>query len=100
MDSTRSIGAGAMSRPNPRDANRFVARVLASALVLAVLLLAAPQIGSAQAGPHERNYPQSKSAVERALKQLQPSLSGRLPVLEGFTLPGDHPLDRYRRAFY
>jgi hypothetical protein len=89
-----------MIGPNPRDANRLLARALSSALLLAVLLLAASQTGSAQAGPHERSYGQSKSAVEQALKQLQPSMSGRLPVLEGFALPGDHPLDRYRRAFY
>src|SRR4029077_6399861 len=33
-------------------------------------------------------------------KELQPSTSGRLPVLEGFALPGDHPLNRYQRAYY
>ena len=26
-------------------------------------------------------------------------MSGRLPVLEGFALPGDHPLNRYQRAY-
>jgi len=60
----------------------------------------AAQSGSAQAGPYERAYRQSKSAVERALKELQPSMSGRLPVLEGFALPGDHLLNRYQRAYY
>src|SRR5208282_6646959 len=33
-------------------------------------------------------------------KQLQPAMRGRLPVLEGFALPGDHPLSRYQRAYY
>jgi len=65
-----------------------------------VALLMAVQSGSAQVGPYERTYRQSKSAVEKALKELQPSTSGRLPVLEGFTLPGDHPLNRYQRAYY
>ena len=27
-------------------------------------------------------------------------MGGRLPVLEGFALPGDHPLNRYQRAYY
>jgi len=27
-------------------------------------------------------------------------MSGRLPVLDGFASPGDHPLNRYQRAFY
>jgi hypothetical protein len=62
--------------------------------------MAAVQAGSAQAGTYERTYRQSKSAVEKALKELQPSMSGRLPVPEGFALPGDHPLNRYQRAYY
>jgi hypothetical protein len=56
--------------------------------------------GSAQAAPYERTYRQSKSAVEKALKELQPSMSGRLPALEGFALAGDHPLNHYQRAYY
>ncbi len=62
--------------------------------------MAAARSGGAQAGPHERNYRQPKTAVERALQELQPSMSGRLPVLEGFASPDDHPLNRYQRAFY
>jgi hypothetical protein len=38
--------------------------------------------------------------VEKALKELQPSMQGRLPVLDGFALPGDRPLDRYQRGYY
>jgi hypothetical protein len=60
----------------------------------------AVQSGSAQAVPNERTYRQSKSAVEKALKELQPSMSGRLPALEGFASSGDHPLNRYQRAYY
>jgi hypothetical protein len=79
---------------------RFVRAALRSALPPLVLLVGAAQSGSAQAGPYERAYRQSKSAVEKALKELQPSTSGRLPALEGFALPGDHPLNRYQRAYY
>jgi hypothetical protein len=61
---------------------------------------AAAQSGSTQAGSYERTYRQSKTAVERALKELQPALSGRLPVVEGFAVTGDHPLNRYQRAYY
>jgi hypothetical protein len=89
-----------MTRRSFRIASRFVRTALRSALPPLVLLVAAAQSGSAQAGPYERAYRQSKSAVERALKELQPSMSGRLPVLEGFALPGDHPLNRYQRAYY
>jgi hypothetical protein len=54
----------------------------------------------AEAAPYERTYPQTKSAVEKALKELQSAMSGHLPALEGFALQGDHPLNRYQRAFY
>jgi hypothetical protein len=56
--------------------------------------------GSAQPSPVVRTFRESKSTVEKALKQLQPSMSGRLPAIEGFVLVGDHPLTTYRRAFY
>ena len=55
---------------------------------------------AAQTDPHERPFPQSKTAVEKALTALQPNLAGRLPVLDGFAKPGEHPLDRYQRGYY
>ncbi|MGA8066390.1 MAG: hypothetical protein WCA47_03595 [Terriglobales bacterium] len=75
-----------------------------AALLLAAIPLAVTQIGiaqeKAQAAAVERTYHQPKVAVEKALKELQPSLAGHLPVLDGFALPGDHPLNRYQRAYY
>ncbi len=86
--------------PRPR---RF-RRAALSAFLPIVLLGVTAQSGRAQAnpqaGPYERTYRQSKSAVEKALKELQPSMRGRLPVLEGFALLGNHPLNRYQRAYY
>ena len=54
----------------------------------------------AQNNPNERSFPQSKAVIEKALKAIQGSLSGRLPSLEGFAKPGEHPLDRYQRGYY
>ena len=54
----------------------------------------------AQNNANERSFPQSKARVEKALKAIQGTLSGRLPSLEGFAKPGDHPLDRYQRGYY
>lgn len=71
---------------------RLLRVALWSAFLLAALPIAAAQSDRAQAGLYERTYRQSKSAVEKALKELQPAMSGRLPALEGFALPGDHPL--------
>ena len=43
--------------------------------------------GQAQGGGYERNFTESKATVEKALKDMP--LAGRLPVLDGFALPGD-----------
>ena len=88
-----------------RDSRRLLRAAMPSAflmvaLPMATLLLATVRNAGAQTGPYERTFYQSKSAVEKALKELQPSMRGRLPVLEGFALPGDHPFDRYQRAYY
>jgi hypothetical protein len=85
-------------RSAPRHCQSLRARAvifLAAAVVMVVARTA-----SAQAGSYERTYRQSKIAVERALKELQPSLGGRLPALEGFAVAGDRPLNRYQRAYY
>ena len=55
---------------------------------------------AAPANPYERKYVQPKSTVERVLRELQPALSGRLPVLDGFAVEGVRPLNRYQRAYY
>jgi hypothetical protein len=68
-----------------------------SCVVLAVLF-AVP--APAQTNPNERAFPQSKATVEKALAALQANLAGRLPVLDGFAQPVEHPFDRYQRAYY
>jgi hypothetical protein len=81
---------------NGRDPMKFAL----SASLSAMLGLAFVQCGSAQAGPRERAFPQSKTVIEKTLKDLQASMAGRLPVLDGFAIPGDHPFDRYQRVYY
>ena len=90
----RSLPVATLSIP------RRLLRAALRAVFPLVVLLVAVLSGYAQAGPYERTYRQSKSAVEKALKELQPSMSGRLPALEGFASLGDHPLNRYQRAYY
>src|SRR5579864_5296656 len=68
-----------------------------SCIVIAVLF-AVP--APAQTNPNERAFPQSKATVEKALAGLQANLAGRLPVLDGFAQPVEHPFDRYQRAYY
>jgi hypothetical protein len=71
-------------------------RILSGGILVA--LFAA--LSLAQTNSYQRSFPQSKAAVEKALAGLQSSMAGHLPVLEGFAKPGEHPLDRYQRAFY
>jgi len=68
-------------------------------LAAVALALTIPSV-SAQIGPAERVFPQSKATVEKALKTLTGSMSGHLPVLDGFAETADHPLERYQRGFY
>jgi len=56
--------------------------------------------GQAQGGGYERSFAESKATVEKALKDMPFTLAGRLPVLDGFALPGDRPLDRYQRGYF
>ncbi len=54
---------------------------------------------SAQSLPYERSFPQSRTILEKRIRELQSS-SGRLPVLDGFAAPGDRPLNRFQRGYY
>ncbi len=70
------------------------------ALGWAALLLAGATCGRAQDTPQERTFSQSKPAVEKALKSLQPFMAGRIPILDGFAHPGNLPMERFQRGYY
>ena len=75
----------------------------ASDYVLALgrcLVILSTIVAWTQSNPAERTYPQSKAAIEKALKAMQANMAGHLPILEGFANAGDHPLDRYQRGYY
>lgn len=82
-----------------RSRSETLVRTAIWAVWLGILALAGV-CAQAQTNANERTFPQSKAAVEKALKALQGTLSGRLPSLEGFAKPGEHPLDRYQRGYY
>jgi len=69
--------------------------------VVGCLVFSSLVIGAfAQTGANERAFPQSKAEVEKSLRSLQASVAGRLPSLEGFAQPAEHPLDRYQRGYF
>jgi hypothetical protein len=82
---------------NQRQALR--ARQLLSAGLTCAFVVAATAGLLAQNRANERVFPQSKAAVEKALKTMQSNLAGRLPVLDGFA-SSDRPLDHYQRGYY
>jgi hypothetical protein len=67
---------------------------------VAVLCALATSVGQAQGPPVERTFSQSRPVVEAAVRQLQASTGGRLPLLDGFAVPGEQPLDRFQKGYY
>ncbi len=55
----------------------------------------------AQSSPKgERTFSQPASVIRAAVKKLPGGTYGPLPVLDGFVVPGQHALDRYKRPYY
>jgi hypothetical protein len=69
-------------------------------LLLFVFCSALPNTAAGQAVPYARSFSKSKEEVEKALNELQASTGQKLPIVDGFVIPGDQPLDHYERAFY
>jgi hypothetical protein len=67
-------------------------------LLLALIFLAA--LAGAQAVPYERTFTSPVSDVERVVRNLRPSSSGRLPTVDGFVQAGELPVDHYERGYY
>ena len=65
-----------------------------------IFAMVTARTGNAQSVPYQRTFPQSKVIVEKRLKESQSSSAGHLPTLEGFTVPGDRPWDRFHRGYY
>jgi len=77
-----------------------VTRAARNAIYWLFVLLWLMPYGNAQTVPSERKVSQPKAVVDKAVKELQSAAAGRLPVLDGFVIPGDRPLDRFQRGYY
>lgn len=69
-------------------------------LLPCLCLIVSTTVAWAQSNSIERTFPQSRAAIEKALKAMQANMAGRLPVLETFAKPGEYPLHRYQRGYY
>ena len=81
------------SRPSGR-------RIVLWMVAVTIAGLAGTWHADGQSNPNERVFPQSKAKIEEALRAMQATLSGHLPILDGFAKPGEHPLDQYERGYY
>jgi uncharacterized protein YgiM (DUF1202 family) len=61
-----------------------------------------PALAGAQAAPasYERTFTSPATDVERVVRNLRPSSSGRLPTVDGFVEATDLPINLYERGYY
>lgn len=70
-------------------------------LLLALAFPAAHISGQAvPAVPYERTFMTAVADVERVVRNLRPSSSGRLPTVDGFVQASDLPIDHFERGYY
>ena len=70
-------------------------------LLLALTFLAAHMPAQAvPAVPYERTFTSPVVDVERVVRNLRPSSSGRLPIVDGFVQANDLPIDHFERGYY
>ena len=79
-------------KKTPQGASHF------GILLLAFTFIAV--LAGAQAAPYERTFTSPATDVERVVRNLRPSSSGRLPTVDGFVEAGDLPIDHYERGYY
>jgi hypothetical protein len=90
----------AAARPGGTDTVKksFRAAAQFGTLLLAFMFIAS--LTGAQAGPYERTFTSPATDVERVVRNLRPSASGRLPTVDGFVQASDLPVDRFERGYY
>jgi hypothetical protein len=72
-----------------------------------IFVLAAGSLGLALATTaqtptetYQRGFPNPPDALQAAVHTVQPLARGRLPILDGFVIPQDQPLESYSRGYY
>jgi hypothetical protein len=91
MAATRSGGTDTVKKI-PGATARFGTLLLAFTFITA--------LAGAQAAPYERTFSSPATDVERVVRNLRPSSSGRLPTVGGFVEASDLPIDHYERGYY
>ena len=74
-------------------------------LIIACAILSTASLSRAEAAPDqprgaERVIHHSKAEVEKTIQALHTTLTGRLPILEGFATESDQQWDHFTRGYY
>jgi Bacterial SH3 domain len=93
MAPARSGGTDPVKKTLPAAA-QFGTLLLAFALIAAWAGAQAPPLS------FERTFTSPATDVERVVRNLRPSWSGRLPTVDGFVEASDLPIDHYERGYY
>lgn len=75
-------------------------RIAALLFVATFSIASIAQNPLAKSSGSERTFPQTVAVVQAALQKLPGGTSGKLPVLDGFVVPGAQPLSGYQRPYY
>jgi hypothetical protein len=96
----------AAERPGGTDTVRKTLRTASHFVTLLLTFAVISTIAAAQAAPastptpYERTFTSPAIDVERVVRNLRPSSSGRLPTVDGFVEASDLPIDHYERGYY
>ena len=96
----------AAERRGGTDTVRNTTRAAAHLGTLLLAFTVTAALAGAQAAPaaapaaFERTFTNPATDVERVVRNLRPSSSGRLPTVDGFVEASDLPIDRYERGYY
>jgi hypothetical protein len=82
-----------------KRAPEFCRRAVCAAF-LAALALTSARADGGQSKTYERTFPAPAATIKKILQQMQGSMAGHLPVLDGFVVVGEHPLDHYQRGYF
>jgi hypothetical protein len=94
-----SPGSGGTAAVKTNHQPTRMARKFAMIFVLAGCSL--PQAPAQTATEtYQRAFPNSPDALQAAVHTVQPLARGRLPILDGFVIPQDQPLESYSRGYY
>ena len=85
-------------RKTLRTASHFVTLLLTFAVISTIA--AAQAAPASTPTPYERTFTSPAIDVERVVRNLRPSSSGRLPTVDGFVEASDLPIDHYERGYY